>query len=138
MTGVSCKVTDCVTGETYVRGAAGRMAAEIEALKARVAGLERENEQLRREAKPQYGLQDRTSPATSGYSLVAFVSLQQHTHMQHQQIVALQQENLRIRQFDRMLREERQKLQKRIEEQEEMLRITEVSSLYFHLLGRVY
>lgn len=33
--GLECKVTDSVTGETIVRGAAGRMIAEIETLKAR-------------------------------------------------------------------------------------------------------
>ncbi|KAJ5389949.1 uncharacterized protein N7496_001017 [Penicillium cataractarum] len=45
--GLECKVTDSVTGETIVRGATGRMIAEIETLKARVAALENENAQLR-------------------------------------------------------------------------------------------
>lgn len=44
--GLECKVTDSVTGETYIRGAAGRMQAEIDNLKSRIAVLEHENERL--------------------------------------------------------------------------------------------
>ncbi|KAJ5174899.1 uncharacterized protein N7482_000776 [Penicillium canariense] len=47
LAGLECKVTDLVTTDTSVRGAARRMAVEIKCLQDRVAALEQENEQLR-------------------------------------------------------------------------------------------
>lgn len=84
-----CKLTDCVTGEPYARGAAGRMAAEIEELNSRVTNLERENQELQRNIKPHYIVEHTTIP-----------------HQEHQrQPLLLEQEILNLRAENSTLRQ---------------------------------
>lgn len=119
-------MTDCVAGETYVRGAAGRMAAEIEVLRAHVAVLQQENNDLKPEVEPRPDLQNTDSPDF----LAAMTSLQ------NQQIVALQQDNDKLPQRNRMHREDKCVLKRLVEEQEGLLRLTEVGLLYALLISR--
>lgn len=125
-----CKVTDCVTGETYVRGAAGRMATEIEGLKGRVAELERENEELQRNASSMWDL-EHTSPLTApGVSSTTILHRQHRQSIaREQQMVTLQIEIAQLRQQNATLRESNQALRKQLENQEEMLHLRDVSSI---------
>ncbi|OOQ90927.1 hypothetical protein PEBR_01888 [Penicillium brasilianum] len=127
--GLDCKVTDRVTGETYVRGAAGRMAAEIEALKAHVAALQEENNDLKRETEPRSDLPTTNTIPTPDF-LAAMASLQNQQQVQHQKIVSLQQDNEKLRQSNRMHREDKRALKKLVEEQEDLLRLTEDVPLF--------
>ncbi|KAJ5389948.1 uncharacterized protein N7496_001016 [Penicillium cataractarum] len=107
--GLDCKLTDSVTGETYVRGASGRMTAEIEGLRGHFAALQQENNDLKRANEPRLDLR-----ATNHLPTPDFL-----------QIVALQQANDKLRQKNRMLREDIRALNTLVEEQEELLRLTE-------------
>lgn len=126
-----CKVTDCVTGETYVRGAAGRMAAEIEGLKDRVADLERENEELQRNTKPRFSF-EHTSPHTvPGLSSSISMCAQNHPLVSWEERISnLQQENNKLRQQTAMLRDNNQNLRKRVEDQESMMCMNDVRRIY--------
>lgn len=126
-----CKVTDCVTGETYVRGAAGRMAAEIERLKALVADLERENEELQRNTKPRFSF-EHTSPHTVP-GLPSSVAMRGQNHPPltwEQRIFLLQQENNKLRQQTAVLRDNNQTLLKKVEEQDSMISMNDVCPTY--------
>jgi hypothetical protein len=133
--GLDCKVTDRVTGETYVRGAAGLMAAEIEALNAHVTALQEENSALKRETEPRSDLQTTNTIPTPDF-LAAMASLQNQQRVQHQQIVSLQQDNEKLRQKDRMHREDKRALKQLVEEQEDLLRLTEVGLLFVLLVSK--
>lgn len=128
-------MTDRVTGETYVRGAAGRMAAEIEALKAHIAALQEENNDLKRETEPRSDLPTTNTIPTPDF-LAAMASLQNQQQVQHQKIVSLQQDNEKLRQSDRMHREDKRALKKLVEEQEDLLRLTEVRLLSVLLVSK--
>lgn len=127
-----CKVTDCVTGETYVRGAAGRMTAEVDRLKARIADLERENDELQRNTKPYYGLRPSNPlPGTTFPSLAILQQQQQQqqqyqAHLREQQTSHHQLENTKLQKRVAVLKGKNETLQKRIEEQEALLGLTEV------------
>lgn len=47
----SCKVTDRVTGETFIRGAAAQLTALNKQLKNKIAALEAENNLMKQETK---------------------------------------------------------------------------------------
>ncbi|OOQ90928.1 hypothetical protein PEBR_01892 [Penicillium brasilianum] len=128
--GLMCKVTDCVTGETYVRGAAGRMAAEVDRLKARIADLERENDELQRK-KPCYGLGSANPLIDPTHPSIVLLQQQQHqAKLREQQISKLQIENTQVQKRAAVLKEKNETLQKRIEEQETLLRLTDDFPLY--------
>lgn len=121
-----CKVTDCVTGETYVRGAAGRLAAEVDRLKARIADLEQENDELQRK-KPCYGFGSANPPTDPTHPSIVLLQQQQHqAKLREQQISKLQIENTQVQKRAAVLKDKNETLQKRIEEQEALLRLTDV------------
>lgn len=126
-----CKVTDCVTGETYVRGAAGQMAAEIEGLKARVADLERENEELQRNTKPRFNFEHTSPHSVPGFpSSMAMRALNHSSVTWEQKVFLLQQENNKLRQRAAVLRENNQTLLKKVEDQESMIAMNDVCPIY--------
>ncbi|KAF3386528.1 hypothetical protein F1880_000553 [Penicillium rolfsii] len=126
-----CKVTDCVTGETYVRGAAGRMAAEIEALKARVADLERENEELRRNTQPRYSFEQRDPHTVPLFSSSINMRAQNHLPVTgEQEISNLRQEKNEFRQQTTMLRNNNQSPRKRVEDQESTICLDDDMTLF--------
>jgi hypothetical protein len=69
------------------------MASEIEALKAPLAALEQDKEELPRKAKPRYNFQPTSLITASTLSPAVISSFKQQQTIQHQQIVALQHEN---------------------------------------------
>jgi DNA repair exonuclease SbcCD ATPase subunit len=111
------------------------MAAEIEGLKARVADLERENEELKRNTKPRYN-SEHTSPHPapgfpSATSIATTIRAQQHRAASwEQRIIHLQLENANLRQQTAELRDNNQTLRQRVEDQDSILSMTDVRPIY--------
>lgn len=104
------------------------MATEIEGLKTRVAELERENEQLQRDTSPTWNFEHTNPLAASGVSSTTILHRQHHQSIaREQQMVTLQIEIAQLRQQNVTLRESNQALRKQLENQEEMLRLRDVS-----------
>ncbi|KAJ5389947.1 uncharacterized protein N7496_001015 [Penicillium cataractarum] len=119
--GRMCEVTDCVTGETYVRGAAGRMAAEVDRLKARIAELERENDDLQRNTKPYYGYRPPNALPGTTFASAAILHRQQQQrqyqgNLQEQQINRHRIENTKLLKRVAILKGNPETLQKQIKE----------------------
>ncbi|EPS30323.1 hypothetical protein PDE_05274 [Penicillium oxalicum 114-2] len=121
---VPCHVTDSVTGETFVRGAAGRMAAEIENLKAAVARLEQEKEQLQRilHCSPLQMRHAQVFGSPVAPSAVT-LSMQSQVLAQKEQIDMLSREVERLRNANRTL-------QMRIEEQDQQMQFSNFTSMF--------
>ena len=106
------------------------MATEIEGLKARVADLKRENEELLRNTSSMWDL-EHISPLTApGVSSTTILHRQYRQSIaREQQMVTLQIEIAQLRQQNATLRESNQALRKQLENQEEMLQLRDVSSI---------
>jgi cell division protein FtsB len=104
------------------------MATEIEGLKARVAELERENEQLQRDANSTWNFEHTCPLTSSGVSSTTILHRQHHQPIaREQQMVTLQVEIAQLRQQNVTLRESNQALRKQLENQEEMFQLRDVS-----------
>ncbi|KAF7715016.1 Fungal Zn(2)-Cys(6) binuclear cluster domain-containing protein [Penicillium ucsense] len=123
---VPCNVTDSVTGETFVRGAAGRMAAEIEQLKAAVARLEQEKAELQdmiQYAGPPLPFHLSQVNDNSAASPSFAPSVQSQVRAQQEQIDMLSQEIARLRNSN-------QALQTRMEKQPQQAQYPNFAPLY--------
>jgi DNA repair exonuclease SbcCD ATPase subunit len=102
------------------------MAAEVDRLKARIADLERENDELQRK-KPCYGFGSANPLTDPTFPSVIILQQQQHqAKLREQQISRLQIENTQVQKRAAVLKEKNETLQKRIENQEALLRLTDV------------
>ncbi|KAJ5174898.1 uncharacterized protein N7482_000775 [Penicillium canariense] len=131
--GLECKVTDTVTGETSVRGAAGRMATQIEELKARIAVLEEENSEIRIKYGPMTVPEKELltiSPADT--HIAAFPSSEDlQLPSTGEYIAALERANTQLSFRSTELEIQNKILREQVEQQNELLQLTDASRCSF-------